>query len=160
MGTLADGLRCFGLVHGAYPPRTHCRDSSRGIRSLIGKGRREAPQTHSVALPPCHITRRCPKRHFGENQLSTGLISLLLLTTAHRMSFQPQAVRTSTDSYIRFILAMDRSPVFGSTTCDLNALFTLAFASASSLKTLNLAANGNSQAHYAKGTRSHVARRP
>ena len=160
MGTLADGLRCFGLVPGAYPPGTHCRAWLHGIRSLIGKGRREAPQTHSVALPPCTITRRCPKRHFGENQLSTGLISLLLQSTAHRMSFQPQAVRTSTDSYIRFILAMVRSPVFGSTTCDLNALFTLAFASASGLKTLNLAANGNSQAHYAKGTRSHVARRP
>jgi hypothetical protein len=76
------------------------------------------------------------------------------------MSFQPQTVRTSTDSYIRFILAMVRSPVFGSTTCDLDALFTLAFASASGLKTLNLAADGNSQAHYAKGTRLGVARRP
>ena len=76
------------------------------------------------------------------------------------MSFQPQAVRSSTDSYIRFNLAMVRSPVFGSTTCDLNALFKLAFASASRLETLNLAANGNSQAHYAKGTRSGIARRP
>ena len=160
MGTLAGGLRCFGLDPGAYPPGTHCRASNHGIRSLIGKGRREAPQTHSVALPPWYISRRCPKRHFGENQLSTGLISLLLQTTAHRMSFQPQAVRTSTDSYIRFILAMVRSPVFGSTTCDLNALFTLAFASASGLKTLNLAADGNSQAHYAKGTRLGIARRP
>ena len=76
------------------------------------------------------------------------------------MSFQPQTVRTSTDSYIRFILPMVRSHVFGSTTCDLNALFILAFASASGLKTLNLAADGNSQAHYAKGTRSDFARRP
>jgi hypothetical protein len=113
-----------------------------------------------VALPPRFISRRCPKRHFGENQLSMGLNSLLLQTTAHRMSFQPQTVRTSTDSYIRFILAMVRSPVFGSTTCDLDALFTLAFASASGLETLNLAADGNSQAHCAKGTRSGVARRP
>ena len=132
----------------------------RGIRSLIGKGKRVAPRFHSVALPPRYAARRCPQRHFGENQLSTGLISLLLLTTAHQMSFQPQPVRTSTDSYVRFILAMVRSPVFGSTTCDLNALFTLAFASASGLETLNLAADGNSQAHYAKGTRSGIARRP
>ena len=118
------------------------------------------PRSIQYLYPRKVVARRCPKRHFGENQLSTGLISLLLRTTAHRMSFQPQTVRTSTDSYIRFILAMVRSPVFGSTTCDLNALFKLAFASASCLKTLNLAANGNSQAHYAKGTRSGIARRP
>ena len=128
----------------------------RGIRSLIGKGKRVAPRFHSVALPPRYAARRCPKRHFGENQLSTGLISLLLLTTVHQMCFQPQAVRASTDSYIRFTLTMVRSPVFGSATCDLNALFALAFASASGLKTLNLAADGNSQAHYAKGTQSPI----
>ena len=48
---------------------------------------------------------------------------------------------------------MDRSPGFGSTAMRLDALFRLAFASASPHR-LNLAAYGNSQAHYAKGTRS------
>ena len=68
--------------------------------------------------------------HFGENQLSPGLISLSLLSTAHPLSFQPQWVRASIPCYRDFTLAMDRSPGFGSTPCDSCALFGLAFAAA------------------------------
>ena len=68
--------------------------------------------------------------HFGENQLSRSLIGLSPLHTGHPPGFQPWWVRSSTQSYLRFNLAMGRSLRFGSTTCDLDALFRLAFATA------------------------------
>ncbi len=71
--------------------------------------------------------------HFGENQLSPGLISLSLLSTAHPRGFQPSSVRASSKRYLTFTLAMDRSPGFGSTPCNLFALLGLAFASATPL---------------------------
>jgi hypothetical protein len=71
--------------------------------------------------------------HFGENQLFPGLISLSLLSTAHPRGFQPSSVRASSKRYLTFTLAMDRSPGFGSTPCNLVALFGLAFASATPL---------------------------
>ena len=66
--------------------------------------------------------------HFGENQLSQSLIGLSPLSTAHPPSFQPRWVRSSTTSYRRFNLAMDRSLRFGSRSCHSHALFRLAFA--------------------------------
>ena len=68
--------------------------------------------------------------HFGENQLSRGLIGLSPLTTGHPPGFQPWWVRSSTRSYPRFNLPMARSLRFGSTACDSDALFRLAFATA------------------------------
>src|ERR1044072_3738112 len=68
--------------------------------------------------------------HFGENQLSRSLIGLSPLTTGHPPGFQPWWVRSSTPSYRRFNLPMARSLRFGSTACDSNALFRLAFATA------------------------------
>ena len=68
--------------------------------------------------------------HFGENQLFPGLISLSLLSTAHPRGFQPSSVRASSKHYLTFTLAMDRSPGFGSTPSNLDALFGLAFATA------------------------------
>ena len=68
--------------------------------------------------------------HFGENQLSRSLIGLSPLHTGHPPGFQPWWVRSSTRSYPRFNLPMRRSPRFGSTACDSNALFRLAFATA------------------------------
>src|SRR5690349_6259576 len=68
--------------------------------------------------------------HFGENQLSRSLIGLSPLPTAHPPGFQPWWVRSSTRSYPRFNLAMGRSLRFGSTACDWNAIFRLAFATA------------------------------
>src|SRR6266566_4272472 len=68
--------------------------------------------------------------HFGENQLSRSLIGLSPLPTGHPPGFQPWWVRSSTRSYPRFNLPMGRSLRFGSTTCDSDALFRLAFATA------------------------------
>ena len=91
--------------------------------------------------------------HFGENQLSRSLIGLSPLSTAHPLSFQPKWVRSSTTSYRRFILAMGRSLRFGSRACDSNALFGLAFATATP-HGLTSPRNANSQAHSSKGTLS------
>ena len=91
--------------------------------------------------------------HFGENQLSRSLIGLSPLPTAHPPIFQHWWVRASTKSYLRFTLAMGRSPRFGSWTCDSFALFRLAFATAAphGLTSPHIA---NSQAHSSKGTLS------
>src|SRR3982750_4859110 len=91
--------------------------------------------------------------HFGENQLSRSLIGLSPLSTAHPLGFQPKWVRSSTTSYRRFNLAMDRSLRFGSRTRDWIALFRLAFATAPP-HGLTSPRITNSQAHSSKGTPS------
>src|SRR6478672_385994 len=91
--------------------------------------------------------------HFGENQLSRGLIGLSPLTTGHPPGFQPWWVRASTRSYPRFTLPMARSLRFGSRACDSDALFGLAFATATP-PGLTSPHTANSQAHSSKGTRS------
>src|SRR6476659_1255248 len=91
--------------------------------------------------------------HFGENQLSRGLIGLSPLTTGHPPGFQPWWVRASTRSYPRFTLPMARSPRFGSRACDSTALFGLAFATATP-HGLTSPHTTNSQAHSSKGTPS------
>ena len=97
--------------------------------------------------------------HFGENQLSRSLIGLSPLSTAHPPGFQPWWVRSSTRSYPRFNLAMDRSLRFGSRACDSNALFGLAFATASPHR-LTSPHTTNSQAHSSKGTLSQLPKQP
>src|SRR4028119_645119 len=91
--------------------------------------------------------------HFGENQLSRSLIGLSPLSTGHPPGFQPWWVRSSTRSYPRFNLPMDRSLRFGSWSCDSFALLGLAFATASP-HGLTSPRNTNSQAHSSKGTQS------
>src|SRR5438045_9722828 len=68
--------------------------------------------------------------HFGENQLSRGLIGLSPLTTGHPPGFQPWWVRPSTESYLRFSLPMATSLGFGSSAYDSFAQLGLAFATA------------------------------
>jgi hypothetical protein len=86
-----------------------------GIRSLNGVGNLVGPLAQSVLYLRHTMARGCAKTHFGENQLSLGLIGLSPLSTAHPLSFQPKSVRPFTRFYARFSLAMDRSPSFGST---------------------------------------------
>ena len=95
--------------------------------------------------------------HFGENQLSRSLIGLSPLPTAHPLHFQLKWVRSSTTSYRRFNLAMGRSLRFGSRSRHCNALFRLAFATASP-HGLTSRRNTNSQAHSSKGTLSQQQR--
>ena len=96
--------------------------------------------------------------HFGENQLSRSLIGLSPLSTVHPPSFQPRSVRSSTQSYPRFNLTMDRSVRFGSRARDSVAQLGLAFATASP-HGLTLPRTANSQAHSSKGTPSPLLRR-
>src|SRR5262247_2484688 len=96
--------------------------------------------------------------HFGENQLSRSLIGLSPLTTGHPPPFQRWWVRPSTRSYPRFSLPMARSLRFGSRTRDSDALFRLAFATATPHGLTSPRAT-NSQAHSSKGTPSHHAPR-
>lgn len=76
--------------------------------------------------------------HFGENQLSRGLISLSLLPSAHRRTFQRSPVRSSTWFYPCFNLAKGRSPPLRVRHPRLVALLGLAFASAALRKSLAL----------------------
>ena len=85
-----------------------------GIRSLIRVGNLVGPLTYSVLYLRHSMTQGWTSIHFGENQLSPGLIGLSPLTTAHPADFQLCLVRSSTYCYIRFNLAMARSPGFGS----------------------------------------------
>ena len=96
---------------------------------------------------------------FGENQLAPSLTGLSPLPTAHPNLFQQKRVRSSTPSYRRFNLAMGRSLSFGSWSCDSDALFGLAFATASppGLTSPRIA---NSQAHSSKGTQSRLPGKP
>ena len=76
--------------------------------------------------------------HFGENQLSPGLIGLSLLHTVHPSFLQQTPVRASMRFYSHFTLTMRRSPGFGSTNTDLFALLRLGFPTAPALKALTL----------------------
>ena len=60
--------------------------------------------------------------------------------------------------YHHFTLLMDRSPGFGSTSCNSFALLRLGFPSAPYLLVLNLAAQRNSPVRSTKSTRSHLDR--
>jgi hypothetical protein len=70
------------------------------------------------ALPPVYNRYRCASTHFEENQLAPGSIGISPLTTAHPPPFQRWSVRTSTWYHPSFILAMVRSPGFGSIKSD------------------------------------------
>ena len=48
LGTLFDGLGCFPFEHGAYPPHSDCKDTTDGIRSLIGISTAKAAISLSV----------------------------------------------------------------------------------------------------------------
>ena len=103
----------------------HCltrREAPTRIRGLVGCGKL-APPGPSSGRPRVVWPDGCPSRHFGENQLSLGSISISPLSTAHPPDLQLRWVRASTRCYPRFTLAMDSSPSFGSTPCDIKRPF-------------------------------------
>ncbi len=85
--------------------------------------------SHPVLYLPELVTQRSPSSDFGENQLSRGLISLLLLLTSHLRIFQHPRVRSSTACYCSFNLLISRSPPLRVYCQRLDAHFALAFAS-------------------------------
>ena len=94
--------------------------------------------------------------HFGEYELFPSLIGLSPLPTGHPKTFQRLVVRSSTVCYHCFNLPMGRSLGFASTTTNYGRPIQTRFRYGSMSMTINLASNSNSQAHYAKGTPSHV----
>lgn len=130
-----------------------------GIWSLTVVGIQVKDPRTIRALPPARsYAQGYPSRYFEENQLSLSLIGLSLLSTPHPNIFQHEPVRSSTSCYRRFNLDMDRSLSFGSTSSNLARC-----SHSLSLRLrywLNLAAERKSQAHYAKGMRSHLAALP
>ena len=75
-----------------------------------------APKQCFTPRQPIH--NRCASTHFEENQLAPSSIGISPLATAHPTIFQHRRVRTSTWYYPSFILAMARSPGFGSMKSD------------------------------------------
>ncbi len=92
--------------------------------------------------------------HFGGNQLYRHSISFSLLPTPHRTGFQPGPVRASGWFYPSFTLGMGRSWRFGSAASDFGRPVRTRFPYGFVPEGLSLATDGNSLAHYAKGTRS------
>jgi hypothetical protein len=85
------------------------------------------------------------------------LIRLSLLPTSHPLGFQPKWVRSSTRYNPRFNLLMGSSRSFASTTSDPLRPIQTRFPWGFGPEGLNLAADGNSPDHYAKGTPSRFA---
>ena len=121
---------------------------------MIGFGSPVRPLSHPVLYLHGVLIQHSPSSDFGENQLSRGLISLSLLHSSHLRTFQRSPVRSSTVCYHSFNLLKCRSPPLRVYYQQLNALFTLAFASPPEFSSLKLATDNNSQTHYAKGRRS------
>ena len=82
--------------------------------------------------------------HFEEYELFPSLIGLSPLPTVHPKAFQRFLVRSSMLCYQHFNLTMGRSQGFASSATDYIALFRLAFASATDLKSLTLPVTTNS----------------
>ncbi len=60
LGTLADGLGCFPFDYEDCPPQSESRDTTTGIRSLIGFGTPVRALAHSVLYPRMLITEPIP----------------------------------------------------------------------------------------------------
>jgi hypothetical protein len=82
--------------------------------------------------------------HFGEYELSPGLISLSPLPTTHPKTFQRLPVRSSSAFYRTFNLAMGRSPGFASAAADSTRPVKTRFRFGSGTESLNLANDDNS----------------
>ena len=111
------------------------------------------PAPKQCFTPDSSSYHRCASTHFGENQLAPSSIGISPLITAHPPIFQHRWVRSSTSYYRSFILAMIRSPGFGSIDRDIRPIQTC-FRSGSSRKSFNQATAYKSPAHSSTGTRS------
>ena len=129
-----------------------------GIRSLIRFGNLGKAPSPFSALPPANSCEASPKAISGRTSYLRVRLEFLPYPQLIPYFFNSSVVRTSTVSYHRFILSMDRSPGFGSALRNYFALFRLGFPAAPALLCLNLAAPCNSPARSTKSTRSHIDR--
>ena len=124
---------------------------------MIGFGSLVGPLSHSVLYLRRVLPQHSPSSDFGENQLSRGLISLSLLLSSHLRIFQHPRVRSFTACYCSFNLLKSRSPPLRVYCPRLGRAVGTWFPFACAAERLRLATDNNSQTHYAKGRRSHLA---
>ena len=89
-----------------------------GIRSLIGFSNCCQPLAHSVLYLHYIICNASPKAISRRTSYLQVRLEFLRYPQLIPWFFNTNVVRTSTEFYFRFILSMDRSPGFGSTTCN------------------------------------------
>ncbi len=94
------------------------------------------PPSPFSALPPCLSTEASPKAISRRTSYLQARLEFLPYPQLIPCRFNGSVVRSSMVFYHHFNLAMDRSPGFGSTTCNSFALFRLGFPSAPVLNTL------------------------
>ena len=111
------------------------------------------PPSPFSALPPVILYEASPKAISGRTSYLRVRLEFLRYPQLIPALFNVRVVRTSTASYRRFILSMDRSPGFGSTAHNFRPLQTRSRFGSGALR-LNLAAHSNSPARSTKSTRS------
>lgn len=160
LGALADGLGCFPLDNGAYPPLSHSHTEGKGRVFLVCHDLvpLSQPASKQCFTPRPLFVGGCASTHFGENQLAPSSIGISPLTTAHPPIFQHRSVRASTWCYPSLTLAMVRSPGVGSIERDVRPIQTR-FRWGSRPTVVNRASPDKSPAHSSTGTRSCTTRR-
>jgi hypothetical protein len=110
-GTLAGGLGCFPFDHGNYPrgltPVIHLMVFGVWLDSVGGYG---PPSPIQCSTPIRSAHEASTSMHFGENEISPGLIRLSLLPTAHPPLFNVRCTFGPPGVLPPFNLAMGRSP--------------------------------------------------
>ncbi len=114
------------------------------------------PAPKQLLYPKAVLRHRFASTNFGEIQLAPSSIGISPLNIAHPPIFQHRSVRTSTWFYPSFILAMLRSPGFGSIRSDQSCPIQTCFRSGSGCNFLNQATSYKSPAHSSTGTRSDI----
>ena len=88
------------------------------------------------ALPPVNLCEASPKAISRRTSYLRVRLEFLRYPQVIPAFFNRRLVRSSMKFYFHFNLPMDRSPGFGSASCNSSALFRLAFASAPGLQPL------------------------
>ena len=107
------------------------------------------------ALPPVNSCEASPKAISRRTSYLRVRLEFLRYPQVIPAFFNRRLVRSSMKFYFHFNLPMDRSPGFGSTSCNCGPVQTR-FRFGFSPEDLNLAAYNNSPDHSTKGTISHV----
>ena len=94
------------------------------------------PPSLFSALPPSDLSQASPKAISRRTSYIRARLEFLRYPQVIPALFSVRLVRSSMKLYLHFNLPMDRSPGFGSTSCNSTALFRLALASAPNLKFL------------------------
>ena len=110
------------------------------------------------ALPPSMTHEASPKAISRRTSYLRVRLEFLPYPQLIPAFFNRRLVRSSMEFYSHFNLAMDRSPGFGSTSCNSFRPCQTRFRSGSGPLALNLAAYRNSPVRSTKSTRSHLDR--